>query len=383
MIDFDWDLFSRKVPTLQDLIIDQIAQRLWHDEMILKRKSATCSYRSNGKDSETSTDITFDSTNPLFRILKIGQKITSNETKPANSICIPPNIEYMIRQRILKIETEIKNWLQYHREEVFKGPIYHNHQINILNRLDFNELTYDNNCRINYKKTARNMLDCKKFSVIDKFMIASAYCFGHDIAQMWPAVSKVLHRYEFSFDLYPLPYYWRCQMTNRLNDMPVAVQGNIRRICPRVGGNVLAWEYFYEILLGAKIDLDSIDRVFRCAYPQSIEATVKKCFPALSEDDLKYVFSNYGSNIMIRLMTTPSLRKFVLPIWLRVNHIIDGDTLLRIFQEILLKQDSEKIIQFLSREIWHHTSSELRSYVLNYFQRSNSFNEFRTLMYEE
>ncbi|XP_065213361.1 uncharacterized protein LOC135840663 [Planococcus citri] len=370
MIDFDWDLFSRKVPTLQDLIIDQMARRLWHDEMILKRKSvkSTCSYHGNSKDSETSMDITFDSTNPLFRILKIGQKITSDETKPANSICIPAKIEYMIKQRVLKVETEIKKWLQYHREEVFKGPIYHNHQINILNRLDFNEITYDNNCRINYKKTALKMLDCKKFSAIDKFMIASAYCFGYEIARMWPAVSRVLHRYEFSFDLYPLPYYWRCQMTNHLNDMPIEVQRDLRRICPLVSGNIPALEFFYEILIGRKVNLDSIDSVFRCAYPQSVEATVKKCFPSLSEEDLKYVFSKYGSHIMIRLMTTPSLRKFVLPVWLRVSHIIDGDTLLRIFQEILLKQDPEKLIQFLSREIWYHTSSELRSYVLNYFQ---------------
>ncbi|XP_065224887.1 uncharacterized protein LOC135848794 isoform X1 [Planococcus citri] len=94
-----------------------------------------------------------------------------------------PSIIYRMIDKYAKIFGDsINYWLWRHHTAVF-----HFHYGNENSVLEyFEDFVCDYDGTIDYERTAKRMMQCDRFDVHQKFLIACTYCFKDDIIRIWP-----------------------------------------------------------------------------------------------------------------------------------------------------------------------------------------------------
>ncbi|XP_065221495.1 uncharacterized protein LOC135846369 isoform X1 [Planococcus citri] len=152
-----YDLFNPSPVSLKQLSVIVVSLEVWRREINKYRSSRS-----------------------LKKFCPSGASISSKTIIPNLPSAIYSTIDYYVK----KLGHSMSRWLQSHHDEIF---CYHyNRDTRVLEY--FEDFVCDYDGTIHYARTAQRTMNCDRFNVNQKFLIACTYCFEDDIRRIWPAL---------------------------------------------------------------------------------------------------------------------------------------------------------------------------------------------------
>lgn len=245
----------------------------------------------------------------------------------ANELPVPTSISEHIGKYLAKMQTEIKDWVSYHHQQVF----FNNKSEKYIYYHVYNIVWYCNGT-INYKKTAKSLLDSLRLSEVEKYYLLCTYCMKEEIERLSPSLfdNNVIDRVEFSS--YPLIFYWNCYFRNELDKIITNPNESIdiymiKRL--RVD-NWPAKEYFFDHLSSDEQILIAIWLIdnFGLKY-------LKLILMKLDESQRLRVYMDKSVKIITIYAQTGVNYEDVLTTWFEVRNLITSNQFVTIFKKIL------------------------------------------------
>ncbi|XP_065214024.1 uncharacterized protein LOC135841136 [Planococcus citri] len=369
-IEHEWIFSPKKVHCLKDLASDKLVQILWRTKIEEKRiKGILCTIYDN--EPPTILDL-------KHRFIEITWN-KPNE-KPETSNC-----KENISAPLLAIQSAMQEYACFLKKECqdwdnsfvsYKFLERPTKQITVLDR--FHDFIYENEGFIDDVRTARSMISCGRFSVIDQYAIACSYCFEDEIRRIWPLLSKEMDIVSVSAEEHYLIHYWTHVMMNQTETLHSAstmlLSGSF---------NESSMQFFFDQIPTLERKAQTVEDIFNFDM-STTTLCMRYLIPKQDDEFLKVLVSYFGFKILLRLMSKEYDRFYVLPFWMRTRDFFSGDAFVKMLLDIIdnvqfylprpiagtfeEEQRLEHIFDMYTKLIWDNSPVQLKQFATKFFQ---------------
>ncbi|XP_065205373.1 uncharacterized protein LOC135835159 [Planococcus citri] len=268
------------------------------------------------------------------------------------------SVETLVKTHVQKVKTELESW-------VFHISRYILHPKGTKNELycDIDKIIWYSDCTINYKTTARNLLNSLRLSELEKYHILCWYCFIDEIHRLSPLLftERVVDHTDFDSDA--LIYYWNCYFRNKLDKIPVEEGLSLDVFMFR--DEYLTWparEYFFD-QLNEEEQVENF--IWLLDNNGNMYMYQKQLLMKLNENQLLRVYKDRAVRIIDHFVYTDDHFQEILPTWYDVRDLITADQFASILKKLLGTLMQGGVPGSILIEIWTSARNDFRSHVLN------------------
>ncbi|XP_065202652.1 uncharacterized protein LOC135832999 isoform X2 [Planococcus citri] len=280
---------------------------------------------------------------------------------------VPHSIDEFLQTYIQKVDNELDRWVDYHSNEI----LYPNEGEKTELYSEMDNIVWYSDGTINYKATARNLLDSLRLSEIEKYHILCWYCLKDEIDRLSPLLftKNIVDHVDFEND--PVIYYWNCYFRNELDKVPV--EGGLSLDVFMFRHEYVEWpakEYFFG-RLNEKEQVQNIILLLR-ENDQTMCSYQKQLLMKLNDNQLQQVYMKRAAKIIKIFMRTQDGLQEILPTWYDVRDLITRDKFVCIFTNLLDCRRYEYdggVPGTILTEIWTSAGDDFRSHILNHRKR--------------
>ncbi|XP_065209455.1 uncharacterized protein LOC135837938 [Planococcus citri] len=217
---------------------------------------------------------------------------------------ISDEIQYQIEDNMVTILETAQTWIQTHHR---CNNFFHDQPSSSLNEYIV-KLVWNQNFKIDYAATAKNILTNEKLSLLERFRFASVYCIVDEIEKFRNTIGSIP---EFDFTMDPFVAYWSKHLRNKLRTIPVPKNSSIEMLLFNTSLERGLWptvKYFFDKLDSPKktSKFESILERFGEAYPNDFSAGLanKKWNPLCCFASSKIIarIVRYGTPEQVRIV---------------------------------------------------------------------------------
>ncbi|XP_065203988.1 uncharacterized protein LOC135834076 [Planococcus citri] len=259
----------------------------------------------------------------------------------------------------------IKEWVWYHRGKVFSSENNYSTEGSCLNDIlsRFHDFSWDWNGAIHYVRTAKRMLQCDRFSLEEKFIIACLYCFEDDIKRIWPSVSTKIDLKKFGLYEFPQLFYWANELhMSPYSSYPLDHDLSIYEILslsnPHNSHNHSSLEYFWN-----RIPFNRREATVILMHIKYVELFARFIVQQLREHELEVFLARRASGLIFSLLICDFGRCSVLPTWMYIRNKMSGDQFHILIMDLLFIEAMGDLIEeslTLCLEIWYSSPQHIK-----------------------
>ncbi|XP_065221492.1 uncharacterized protein LOC135846368 [Planococcus citri] len=370
-----FDIFHPTPAPLRDLSAIVISLEIWRYEINKYRSSNTLKeFRPSGELISLRT---------VIRIL------------------IPdlPFVIYRMIDKYVKIFGQSMDiWLMRHSITVFH--VRNDHQNSVLEH--FEDFVCDYDGTIHYERTAKRMMQCDRFDVHQKFLIACTYCFKDDIIRIWPLELKKTDSLYKKYSENPQFVYWIKFLENdiKITEPPIE-ELMFDKFMPH---NRPSLEYFWNLIPSENRLRKAID-----LFLTDLHSFIRFILPKLDDQQLIEFLRENGCELLYALLKQSCYNeKVIRSTWFYVKHAMNEINFTNLIVKMirsevlgyvssgfeqddynlalgkLFSRDSRDLEHFLQLcfEIWNTAAEDLKSSVVRDITSNNRlFNDIELLLY--
>ncbi|XP_065202645.1 uncharacterized protein LOC135832997 [Planococcus citri] len=269
---------------------------------------------------------------------------------------VPQCIAEFLKTYVQKVKEELNKWVDYHSNEI----LHPNGEKNEL-YCEINNIIWYSDGTINYKATAKNLLNSLRLSEIEKYHILCWYCLEDEIDRLSPLLFTKNIVDHLDFDSYDdsLILYWNNYF--RYNNRDYKDVDMLRHL------NVKwpAKEYFFD-RLNAEEQVENV--IWLLDEDKTIYLYLKQLLMKLNEHQLQQVYVNRSVQIINTFLRSQDGVQEILPTWYDVRYLITQDQFVSILTS-LLGYTYRPVPGAILTEIWSSAGNDFRFHILNHHER--------------
>ncbi|XP_065224185.1 uncharacterized protein LOC135848253 isoform X20 [Planococcus citri] len=243
---------------------------------------------------------------------------------------LPPTLYGLIDEYVVRLGPSMAFWLSTHYDEGFH--LHYSHPNHVLKDFDNFVCVYKGS--IDYLKTAQRMMQCDRFDVDKKFVVACIYFLEDDIRRFWPLVREKIDLSVIEFWKSPLLYYWIRCLKNELDEIPFGTYNNNETLDEEMldkcmYSNRRCVEYFWNRIPSKNKMRKAEDLIYH-----HDDSFTRYILPKLNDQQISQLINTERKNLLLAW-----LEKVVyetdqfLQLWMRYRNMINA----RCFEDALLQ----------------------------------------------
>ncbi|XP_065223443.1 uncharacterized protein LOC135847703 [Planococcus citri] len=230
-------------------------------------------------------------------------------------LVVPPRFKVEIDERILAIRVQLRNWIDFHKEQAFFDGSFKRAVSKSLKLM-----VIDSCGGICFKATAINILNSNQFNVVEKYKVAVEFCFKEHVKKIWPSVEKDARvGKNLNIDKHSLMFYWNRRMKSR---KPCTLKDTLcvktRLENARKASNWPAFEYFWSMQSKGQVKLSQSILYVKLAD----DGAIKRTLPSLKRTVATKVFEDVAPQILHFLVRNEKYFQHVHRFWTVVEHTV-------------------------------------------------------------